>query len=243
MRWNWRGSILGTLGWSIFQILLRILEIPGHIDDATTWLRWFRVIANLPIANPAIVIIGFIIFGPVLWMSPWWYPKVRAHFKRSENRPDVAQDEVQLFTELYPVIKLRAEKIKMDRTFIGIRELRRSWDSMSADSDIEYVRLVNNLRQLGIEYRRGVTAEKEHSFLIHLAARAKDGSLAEARMLWPYPSQAGSQNRTDNDEIVKKRNEDRGRRELEIRERIVELLPGLMMGLIALATIIVIRLT
>ncbi len=190
-------SVLFVVGWSVLQVLQRILEVPGHIDDATTWLRWLRVIANLPISNPAIVIIGFIIFGPLLWTSGWWYPRIRSRFKRRENRRDAVVDkytaqerEIQRFKESYSLIKRQADS----------RHPPSGWLSRvlnpSSDFDFAYARLTDRLNELAIPYPSPDTSETQwYVFLVRLGRLAEDGKLEEARTLWPTLKAANERGR------------------------------------------------
>ena len=67
-------------GWTGF--IFFVFGIPGHIDDAITWLWWLRILRERPALLVSTV---FIITGPLMWSAEWWYPRVRRVFSKSRD--------------------------------------------------------------------------------------------------------------------------------------------------------------
>ena len=173
--------------------MLLVVGIPGHIDDTNVWVRWLHAIFSSPFTVLLLVFIGFIITGPLLWTSRWWYPKVRSRFKRNDKEQDVvvsshtAQESAirldssdQQFKALYPVIKRQADDRHLPFGLVN-RVLKQS-----SDFDIDHVKMTTRLNQLGIPYPQPDTSEQDwYYFLVLLVTLAQDGKVGEARALWP----------------------------------------------------------
>ena len=106
MAWLRRASIVPQIiGW--VEIALFIIGIPGHIDDGTTWARWVALVVEPPVFGLAIC---FVISGPLLWTSGWWFPRLVERTRRQNaplavipvlNQPD---EDLARFRECLPHI-------------------------------------------------------------------------------------------------------------------------------------------
>ena len=82
MRWIRRLSIVAQIvGWT--NIALFTFGIPGHIEDTETWYEWVKVAFSVPVLTLAI---AFVVTGPLLWTSGWWFPRI-THLRRREDKP------------------------------------------------------------------------------------------------------------------------------------------------------------
>ena len=70
-----------VVGWA--NIVLFIFGIPGHIEDTATWYAWVKIVFGLPALSLAV---AFVVTGPLLWTSEWWFPKF-AHLIRRQSKP------------------------------------------------------------------------------------------------------------------------------------------------------------
>ena len=78
MRWLRRAAIVLQIIGGV-DIALFFIGLPGHIDDTRTWARWVALVVSPPILAVAIF---FVISGPLLWTSGWWFPRLLRHKRR-----------------------------------------------------------------------------------------------------------------------------------------------------------------
>lgn len=91
MRWVKGVSLLSFFGgWA--GVFLLIYGIPGHIDNATTWLRWLFVPSQVAWVGFSA---AFIMTGPIVWTSGWWWPRV----SRRLNRPQPVTERSKVDTD------------------------------------------------------------------------------------------------------------------------------------------------
>ena len=75
-------------GWT--GIIAFVFGLPGHIDDATTWLRWLKVVQELP---ALLVSIGMVVTGPILWTSGLWCPRVVRYVHERNKSAEVSMSD------------------------------------------------------------------------------------------------------------------------------------------------------
>ena len=96
MDWLRRASIVAQLiGW--IDIALFVFGIPGYIDDSKTWSTWVASVVEPP---GVLVAAFFVISGPILWTSPWWFPSLA----RRMRRQNAADEDLAHFKACLPHI-------------------------------------------------------------------------------------------------------------------------------------------
>ena len=75
-------------GWT--GIIAFVFGLPGHIDDATTWLRWLKVVQELP---ALLISIGMVVTGPILWTSGLWCPRVVRYVHERNKSAEVSMSD------------------------------------------------------------------------------------------------------------------------------------------------------
>ena len=142
-------SALGTVvAWGCVS-LLRVWAIPGFLDDTTTWARWFNMIPS-PIVL-SLCMFGFIVTGPLLWTSGWWWPRLcrkQAVIGDAAADVEVEDYDVQELKALVPIIERQIQAQQpMTLENMWIVHFRRTWPG---EFKANYLRLTATLDALGI---------------------------------------------------------------------------------------------
>ena len=177
-------SAVGIAG-LVAKLLAQFFGIPGHIDDALTWVDWLTAVPEAPFWFMVSVLI---VSGPAIASSGWWWPKVSARHWRSPTgeppAPAVASSgEVATFKHLAPLIgDLRdalkpdtdlASRFARDLDMVSRVALPGKWDDLLAHLDALQVPYPDGESRKSVWYR----------YLIRLHVLSEDGDLDGARSL------------------------------------------------------------
>ena len=112
MRWLRRAAIvLQIIGW--VDIALLFIGLPGSIDDTRTWARWVALVVSPPILAVAIF---FVISGPLLWTSGWWWPRLLQWRRPTQMSPAVLAQpsgDLERFRECLPQVERCQELVSL----------------------------------------------------------------------------------------------------------------------------------
>ena len=181
-------------GWA--GMALFAFEIPSHIVNALTWLRWLRAI---PEPTVLLVSIGMLVTGPLVWTSGWWWARVSQWTKRMMSHQETKEPSADAI-ELSPLTVPTADPAQVEK-FKGLeslitrhREANRPirdlimaslWSPMDtlafrADREI----LVAHLGALKVPHPPDDASRKIwFRYLVHLEASCQTGNLQEARSI------------------------------------------------------------
>ena len=173
-------SIVGALlsAGSLHTILASIFGLPGHIDDATQWLRWVGLIEDInsgPLYYPALIVAT--VSGLALLMYDWWMPLLH-RWRGIDDEADFANLQAR-FKELAPVIQ---------RQMGDCRPLIEGVEGYEVDVGkyrADYLDLIGKLEALDVGYpivNRNTPVW--YQYLVNLNMLVETGQLAKARQYY-----------------------------------------------------------
>ena len=199
-------SIVSSLGgWG--GLLSYVFGLPGHIDDAITWLKWSRVMQEFP---ALLISIGFVVTGPLIWTSEWWWPFVVSRIKGQSQPATVssishAERDMEQFKACLPHIQRCRELIAPFASPFGTVNMGLEFLSTGGDKIIELISelgyLAKRLNSLGISCPNiyGSSDESDTDFrvrmriwstyLAELEVTIRQDDLPGARLLVPLVKQ------------------------------------------------------
>ena len=176
---------------------LIVFGIPGHIDDAHTWLRWLMAI---PESMVLLVSFGMLVTGPLVWTSGWWWPRISLWVRRKKSHQETKEPSADA-NELSPLTVPTADPAQIDK-FKGLeslitrhREANRPMRDFIAVSlwnltdrlafRADHEELVAHLAALKVPHPPDDSGRKIwFRYLVHLEASCQTGDLQEARSIY-----------------------------------------------------------
>lgn len=115
-----------------------IFGIPGHIDDAVTWVGWLPKMEGV---LAALFLLVAVVAGPLLWSSNWWWPLLTSWYKRHRS------SESDRFRQLLPKIERCQKQLKPYAGMLSLVKIRLQGAHVNDDVN----ELVTSLHRVAVQ--------------------------------------------------------------------------------------------